>query len=191
MTLTIHFLLLTDILWANTWLVPGSWPGLDILQIPTFWIQKWQKLNVNETVSKKFKIEVQDINVIPQCKETGILLQQNDTQSKQHIGVGVDLTFTCKMVLLLLVYNSALVHNSLIPLSTGTTKAGFVGLLLWVCKIKKLIFYLKHMVLTTSWVPDLYLISTEEKHAFLFFHSFHSFSQRKATKSCFLLHFAH
>ena len=130
MTLTIHFLLLTDILWANTWLVSGLWPGLDILQIPTFWIQKWQKLNVNETVSKKFKTEVQDIYVIPQCEETGILLQQNDTQSKQHIGVGVDLTFTCKMVLLLLVYNSALVHNSLIPLSTGTTKAGFVGLLL-------------------------------------------------------------
>ena len=75
MTLTIHFLLLTDILWANTWLVSGLWPGLDILQIPTFWIQKWQKLNVNETVSKKFKIEVQDINVIPQCEETGILLQ--------------------------------------------------------------------------------------------------------------------
>ena len=130
MTLTIHFLLLTDILWANTWLVSGLWPGLDILQIPTFLIQKWQKLNVNETVSKKFKIEVQDINVIPQCEETGILLQQNDTQSKQHIGVGVDLTFTFKMVLLLLVYNSALVHNSLIPLSTGTTKAVFVGLML-------------------------------------------------------------
>ena len=79
---------------------------------------------------------MQDFNVIPQCEETGILLQQNDTQSKQHIGGGggggggVDLTFTCKMVLLLLVYNSFLVHNSLIPLSTGTTKAGFVGLLL-------------------------------------------------------------
>ena len=50
---------------------------------------------------------------------------QNNT-----LGEGVDLTFTCKMVLLLLVYNSVLVHNSLIPLSTGTTKAGFVGLLL-------------------------------------------------------------
>ena len=34
---TIHFLLLTDIsLWANTWLVSGLWPGLDLLQIPTF-----------------------------------------------------------------------------------------------------------------------------------------------------------
>ena len=78
---------------------------------------------------------MQDFNVIPQCEETGILLQQNDTQSKQRIGgrgggVGGDLTFTCKMVLLLLVYNSVLVHNSLIPLSTGTTEAGFVCLLL-------------------------------------------------------------
>ena len=76
---------------------------------------------------------MQDFNVIPQCEETGILLQQNDTQSKQHIwggGGGVDFTFTFKMVLLLLVYNFVPVHNSLIPWSTGTTKAGWVGLLL-------------------------------------------------------------
>ena len=53
---------------------------------------------------------------------------QNNALGGGGGGGGGDLTFTCKMVLLLLVYNS--VHNSLIPLSTGTTKAGFVGLLL-------------------------------------------------------------
>ena len=79
---TAHFLLLTDIsLWVNTWLVSGLWPGLNLLQIPTFWIQKRQKLKVNETRSKKCKTEVQDLNVIPQCEETGILLQQNETPS--------------------------------------------------------------------------------------------------------------
>ena len=44
-------------------------------------------------------------------------------------------------------------------------------------QIKKLIFYSKHMVLTNSLVPDLYLISAEEKHAFLsfsFIHFIHS-----------------
>ena len=55
-----------------------------------------------------------------------ILLQQNDMQSKQH-NCGVDLTLTCKMVpLLLLVYNSVPVDNSLIFWSTGTTRAGWV-----------------------------------------------------------------
>ena len=79
---------------------------------------------------------MQDFNVIPQCEETGILLQQNDTQSKQHIGGGggggggLILHLLAKWCYLLLVYNSFLVHNSLIPLSTGTTKAEFVGLLL-------------------------------------------------------------
>ena len=59
--------------------------------------------------------------------EMHILLQQNDKQSKQR----VDLTLTCKMVLLLLlVYNSVPVYNSLIFWSTGTTRAGWVGLLL-------------------------------------------------------------
>ena len=83
------------------------------------------------------------------------LLQQNNMQTKQRI-CGVDLTFIRKMVrLLLLVYNSAAVHNSLIRWSTGTTRAGWVGLLLWECKTKKLIFYLTHMVLTTSLVPDI------------------------------------
>ena len=62
-------------------------------------------------------------------KET-CLLQQNDMQTKQQI-CGVDLTFICKMVLLLLsVYNSVPIHNSLIRWSTGTTRAGWVGLLL-------------------------------------------------------------
>ena len=37
---------------------------------------------------KFFKIELQDFNVMPQCEETDILLQQNDTQSKQHIWEG-------------------------------------------------------------------------------------------------------
>ena len=46
------------------------------------------------------------------------------------------------------------------------------------CKIKNLIFYLKHMVLTTSLVPDLYTHICWRENAFLFFHSFH---QRKAT----------
>ena len=55
---------------------------------------------------------------------------QNNTLGGGGGGGVVDLTFTCKMVLLLLVYNCVLVHNSLIPLSTGTTKAGFAGLLL-------------------------------------------------------------
>ena len=42
------------------------------------------------------------------------LSQQNNMQTKQHI-CEVDLTFTHKMVLLLLpVYNSVAVHNSLI-----------------------------------------------------------------------------
>ena len=59
-----------------------------------------------------------------------ILLQQNDMQSKQH-NCGVDLTLTCKMVpLLLLVYNCVPVDSSLIFWSTGTTRAGWVGLLL-------------------------------------------------------------
>ena len=47
-------------------------------------------------------------------------------QMKQHIWV--DLTFICKMVLLLLpVYSSVPVHNSLICWSTGTARAGWVG----------------------------------------------------------------
>ena len=56
--------------------------------------------------------------------EMHILLQQNDMQSKQN-NCGVDLTLTCKMVPLLL-----LVYNSVIFWSTGTTRAGWVGLLL-------------------------------------------------------------
>ena len=47
-------------------------------------------------------------------------------QTKQHIS-RVDLTFIHKMVLLLLpAYNCVAVHNSVIHLSTGTTK-GKVG----------------------------------------------------------------
>ena len=49
---------------------------------------------------------------------------QNNTFGRGGGGGGVDLTFTCKMVLLLLVYNFVLVHNSLIPWSTGQLRQG-------------------------------------------------------------------
>ena len=112
---------------------------------------------------------MQDFNVIPQCEETCILLQQNDTQSKQHIGVGVDLVHL--LAKCCYYYNSVPPHNSLIQLAQ--------------LQIKKLIFYSKHMVLTTSLqlVPDLYLISAEEKHAFL---SFISFIQPKESNQVLL-----
>ena len=63
-----------------------AWPRL--ASNPHFQNPETAKVEVNETGSKKFKIEVQDFNVIPQCEEIGIFLQQNDTQSKQQIGGG-------------------------------------------------------------------------------------------------------
>ena len=109
-------------------------------------------------------------------------------QTKQHIR-GVDLTFICKRVILLLpVYNSVPVHSSLIRWSTGTTRAGWVGLLLWECKTKNLICYLKHMVLTTSLVLDLCTrICWREKY--FPFLSFISFIQPKESNQYFILLF--
>ena len=68
------------------------------------------------------------------CKENyrimPLLLQQNDMQTEQHI-CGVDLNIYLQDgATTVLVYNSVPVHNSLIHWSTGTNRAGWVGLLL-------------------------------------------------------------
>ena len=53
------------------------------------------------------------------------------TCNQNNTFVGLILHLLAKIVLLLLlVYSSVPVHNSLIPWSTGTTGAGWVGLLL-------------------------------------------------------------
>ena len=101
------------------------------------------------------------------------------TAECNNIFAGLILHLLAKMVLLLLlVYNSVPVHNSLIPCQLAQLGQGGWSLLLWARKIKKLIFYLKHMVLINSVVPDLYTHICWREKCFPFL-SFISFIQPK------------